>query len=129
MPTIRDALNRANANDVPARLRQLWDETNSVGFGDMLAALRPRNRTLSGLTSGTTHVHDQASIIFNVETPVGTNLLMISGGTPGAGEVSVDYDAATGVPTLEFNGAVTTYTVAESGPLPQNIAAQMAAAS
>lgn len=127
MPTRQDAIDRSNANDLPAMLRGLWDATNSLGFGALLAALRPRNRTLGSLTSGTTHVHDQASIIYNVESPVGTNLLMVSGGTAGAGEVSVDYDADTGVPTLEFNGAVTTYTVAESGALPQNIAAQMAA--
>lgn len=125
MPTRQDELDRANANSLPAQLRGLWDGTNSLGFGAILAALRPRNRTRT-VASSTTQVHDQASIIYNVESPVGTNLLMVSGGTAGAGEVSVDYDADTGVPTLEFNGAVTTYTVAESGALPQNIATQMA---
>jgi hypothetical protein len=37
--------------------------------------------------------------------------------------VSVDYDATTGVPTLTFNGAVTTYTVMEIGPLPHSAGA------
>jgi len=127
MPTRQDALDRANPNDLPSQLSALQDKTNSLGLGAMLGALRPRNRTRGSLASSATQVHDQASIIYAVQTPVGTPLSQISGGSPGAGEVSVDYDATTGVPTLVFSGAVTTYTVHESGPLPQNLVTQLAA--
>lgn len=137
--TRKDKLDLGNANDLPIFLAGLRDpnattfanaadadpatDVATQGFGSMMRALGKPNpaRTRSGLTSGTSHVHDVASHILSVETPVGTPLAIISGGTPGAGEVSVDEDPVTGVPTLEFNGAVTTYTVREIGPLPQAV--------
>ena len=140
MPTRQDALDRANANDLPAQLRALNDPSatvenstsdggtaGSLGFGAMLAAMRPRNRARTGLTSQVAHVHDIAAVIYNVEDVAGTNLSMISGAAPGAGECRVEYDAATGVPTLTFNGALTAYIVMESGPLPQTLAANISA--
>jgi len=131
--TTQDRIDKCNIQTLPQDLQKLRDVAataagvrTTLGFGAMLAAMRPRNRTRSGLSSNATQVHDEAAIIYAVQTPVGTPLAMISGGSPGAGEVSVDYDATTGVPTLIFNGAVTTYTVHSSGPLPQSIAAVMA---
>lgn len=124
--TVQDKLDLANPNDTEAFLRKLYDKTKALGFGAMLAALRPRNRTLDSLTSADTHTHDECAMIFSVESPQGTPLAIISGGSPGAGEVSVDYDATTGVPVLEFNAAVTEYHISCSGPLPQTLAATMA---
>ena len=89
-------------------------------------AMRPRNRSRTGLTSSATQVHDAAELIASVETPVGTPLAIISGGSPGAGEVSVDYDAVTGVPTITFAGAVTEYHVTGLGGVPQALAATLA---
>jgi len=124
--TIETKLDKCNPNDVLAFMRKLNDPTTGVGFGGMLAAMRPRNRTRT-VASSTTQIHDVAAVIYSVESPVGTPLAIVSGGTAGAGECSVDYDAVTGVPTLEFAGAVTTYTVSSGGPLPQTLAANMAA--
>lgn len=123
--TVQDKLDLANPNDVEAFLRKLYDKTEGLGFGAMLAALRPRNRSFT-VTSNATQVHDVASLIVNVESTQGTNLSIITGGSPGAGEVSVDYDATTGVPTLTFNAAVTTYYTIELGPLPQTLSTVMA---
>lgn len=135
----KDKLDLANANDLPVMLASLRDANATTfanaadaapatdratqGFGSMMRALGKPNpaRTRSGLTSGTEHTHDVASHILSVESPVGTPLAIISGGSPGAGEVSVDEDPTTGVPTLEFAAAVTTYTVREIGPLPQAV--------
>lgn len=124
--TVQDKLDLANPNDLPAYLRKIYDKTEALGFGAMLAAMRPRNRSFTGLTSSATQVHDVASLIVNVESTQGTNLSIITGGSPGAGEVSVDYDDDTGVPTLTFNAAVTTYYTIELGALPQTLAATMA---
>lgn len=124
--TVQNILDLANQNNIAAFLRKLWDPTNSLGFGAMLAALRPRNRSRTSLTSSATQVHDVAALIVNVESTQGTNLSIITGGSPGAGEVSVDYNATTGVPTLTFNAAVTAYYTIEMGPLPQNLAEIMA---
>lgn len=124
--TVQDKLDLANPNDTNAFLRKLYDTTEGLGFGAMLAALRPRNRSRTSLTSSATQVHDVAALIVNVESTQGTNLSIITGGSPGAGEVSVDYDATTGVPTLTFNAAVTAYYTIELGALPQTLAATMA---
>ena len=124
MPTPKDQLNRANPTDLPANLSRLLD-TNGLGFGDMLAAMRPRFRIRTGLSSSATQVHDAAELLVSVEAVAGTPLAIITGGTPGAGEVSVDYDAVTGVPTIEFAGAVTTYRTTGMGALPQALDAAL----
>lgn len=124
--TVQDKLDLANINDLASYLRKLNDSTNSLGFGALLAAMRPRNRSRTSLTSSATQVHDVAALIVNVESTQGTNLSIITGGSPGAGEVSVDYDADTGVPTLTFNAAVTAYYTIELGPVPQTLAEVMA---
>ena len=127
MPTVKDSLNRANPNNLPADVSRIAKAAGeSLGFGDMLDAMRPRNRSRTGLTSSATQVHDVASQIMSVESPQGTPLAIISGGSPGAGEVSVDYNATTAVPTFTFAGAVTEYHTTEGGPLPQTLAATLA---
>ena len=141
--TRKDKLDKGNANNLPSMVAALRDpnattfapaaDANAAtdqatqGFGSMMRALGKPSpaRTRTGLTSGVSHAHDVSSHILSVESPVGTPLAIISGGTPGAGEVSVDEDATTGVPTLEFAGAVTTYTVRELGPLPQAVGTVM----
>lgn len=123
--TIQTKLDRANPNDLPGRLRQLYDATNSLGFGALLAAMRPRNRSRTGLTSAAAQTHDVAAAIYSVESPQGTPLSIVTN-APGAGEVQIAYSATTGVPTLTFNAAVTEYHTTEGGPLPQNLAGQMA---
>lgn len=120
MASVEKTLDKAQPHSLADMLRKLR------GFGQMLAAMRPRNRSRTGLTSQATHVHDVAAQIWSVESPQGTPLSIISGGSPGASEVSVDYDADTGVPTLVFNGSVTEYHTTESGSLPQGLAAAMA---
>ena len=126
--TVKDALNVANPADLPARLYQLYDRSNNVGFGDMLDALRPRApRQRTSLASNATQVHDVASWLVDVFVTAGTPLVKVYGAAAGAGEVRVEYDATTGVPTLTFgDGAVTDYWVVEMGPMPQGIAAAMA---
>lgn len=124
--TVQDKLDLANINDLASYLRKLNDSTNSLGFGALLAAMRPRNRSRTGLTSNATQEHDVAALIVNVENVQGTNLSIVTGAAPGAGEVRVEYDADTGVPTLTFNGAVTEYYTIELGPVPQTLAEVMA---
>lgn len=126
LTTVRNSLNTANPSNVADGMRRLYDATHDLGVADLFAAMRPRNRSRSGLTSLDTHVHDEAAAILSVESPQGTPLAIISGGSPGAGEVSVDYDATTGVPTLEFNGAVTEYHTTQLGPVPQGMDAALA---
>lgn len=126
--TVKDKLNQSNPNDVPAWQRKLFDTTESLGYGDMLAALRIRPaRARTGLTSSATQVHDVAPCgLYAVYITAGTPLAMIAGAAPGAGEVRVEFDATTGVPTFTFAGATDTYTVIEGGPLPQNTSTVMA---
>ncbi len=114
--TVQDLLNRANITDFAAYAK-------NINLGDIIAGLVPQPRTLT-VTSGTTHVHDVAAALLFVQTPVGTNLAQITAGSPGAGEVSVDYDTE-GVPTLIFAGAVTTYTVVEQ-TLPAGLTTELA---
>lgn len=142
MPTVKDALDRANPNDLPNQLARLRDKNATgenliadadavadratQGLGALLASLRPRTRTRTGLTSLAAHVHDVASTLTAVQAVAGTPLAIISGAAPGAGEVRIEYDAVTGVPTITFAAATTTYLTHETGPLPQNLAAVMA---
>lgn len=139
--TVQDRLDKANPNDLAANLQRLRDPnasevindadapgpTATKGFGAIVAALtRPRIRTRATLTSQAAHVHDIACVVYSVESPAGTPLAIVSDGSPAAGQVNLEYDANTGIPTLTFAAAVTTYTIHESGPLPQNVAAVMA---
>ena len=126
--TVRDSLNNANPADTHARCRQLYDRTNDLGFGDILNALGGRVYTRSGLTSSATQVHDQApAYIEQVYVTAGTPLVMVNGAAAGAGEVRVEYDTTTRIPTFTFgDGAVTGYSVVGGGPLPQGIVAAMA---
>lgn len=126
--TVQEALDLANPTDLPARLRQLFDSNEELGFGALLGALRmrpPRART--GLTNQASHVHDEAPAgIYAVYVTAGTPLAIIAGAAPGAGEVRMEIDADTGVPTFTFAAATTEYTVISGGPLPQNLAARLA---
>lgn len=115
--TVQELVNRANITDFAAYAKKL-------NLGDIIAGLVPKPRTLSGLASNATQVHDVAAALLFVQTPVGTNLAQITAGSPGAGEVSVDYDAE-GIPTLIFAAAVTTYTVVEQ-TLPANLTTELA---
>lgn len=126
--TVKDALNIANPVDLPARLYQLWDPTNELGFGDMLDAFGSRVYTRSGLSSAASHIHDQApAFIEQVYVTAGTPLIMVNGAAAGAGEVRVEYNTTTRVPTFTFgDGAVTGYTVVGGGPIPQGLVTAMA---
>lgn len=124
--TVKDALNRANPNDLAANLRRLWSDTNSTGFGDLLDGFRPRLVARTGLTSAAAHVHNSAALIASVNSTAGTPLAIVHGDPPDAGEVRIEYDATTGVPTLTFAAAVTAYTVSQIGPFPQNLSAALA---
>lgn len=114
--TVQELLNRANITDFAAYAKL-------ISLGDIIAGLIPAARTRT-VTSGATQIHDVAASLTNVESPVGTNLSMITAGSPGAGEVSVDYDTE-GIPTLIFAAAVTTYTVTEQ-TLPAGLATALA---
>lgn len=126
--TVQEALDLANPTDVPARLRQLYDGTNSLGFGAMLGALRMRPaRQRTSLTNQAEHVHDEAPCgVYSVFITAGTPLSIIQGAAPGAGEVQMEIDADTGVPTFTFAAATTSYWIISGGPLPQNTAARLA---
>lgn len=124
--TIQNKIDKANPNDLAARLRQLYDVDRDLGFGALLAALRPRNRSRTGLANSATQVHDRAATIITVETPIGTPLAIVTDGTPAAGQVNIAYNATTGIPTLTFNAAVTEYHTTEQGPLPQTLVATLA---
>lgn len=124
--TIQNKLDKANPNDLGARLRQLYDADRNLGFGAMLGAMRPRNRSRTGLANNATQVHDVAAAILTVETPIGTPLAIVTDGTPAAGQVSIAYNATTGVPTLIFAAAVTEYHTTEMGALPQTLVTALA---
>jgi hypothetical protein len=126
--TVKQALNIANPVDLPARLYQLYDATNELGFGDIVDAMRPRGPRTRTVTSSATQIHDVAAWIVDVYITAGTPLAKVYGAAPGAGEVQITYSATTGVPTFVFAGATTEYSVVEMGPLPQTIAATMARA-
>jgi hypothetical protein len=131
MSDVETHLNRANPNHMPAnlgRLRGVNATDDSTGFGTMLAAMTlrpPRERT--GLANQVEHVHDEAPLgLYAVFVVAGTPLAIVSGAAPGAGEVRVEVDAATGIPTFTFAAATTSYFVLSGGPLPQDIQAVMA---
>jgi hypothetical protein len=130
LTTVRNSLNDANPNNAWDHLRRFYDRTNDLGIADLLAAIVPRNRALSGLTSSATQVHDVACIVYGIQATAGTALTMVFGAAAGAGEVRVEYSATTGVPTFTFgDGALTAYSLMCSGPLPQGILAAVALAT
>lgn len=126
--TVQDALNLANPNDMPARMRQLYDADNDLGLGALLGALRIRPaRQRTGLTNQVSHVHDEApASIVAVFVTAGTPLAIVQGSAPDAGEVRVEFDTDTGVPTFTFAAATTAYWIISGGPLPQNLKARLA---
>ena len=102
-----DVLNQCN-------LETLIHNLKEIGFGNINAAVSapPVLNARSALASDTTQEHDTTSTILAVSTG-GTGLNMVPAGVaPAATEVAVSYDAA-GVATLEFNSAVTEYSVQE----------------
>lgn len=121
--TVKDKLNLANPNNLEAFLRKLFDPSSEYGFGDLLNALGGRVFTRSGLTSAASHVHPHApAYIEQVYVTAGTPLVMVNGAAAGAGEVRVEYNATTRIPTFTFgDGAVTGYTVVGGGPIPSNL--------
>lgn len=121
--TVKDKLNLANPNNLDAFLHKLYQASTGYGFGDILDAARPRPpRTRSSLTSSASQVHDVASTIVDIYVTAGTPLIKVYGAAAGAGEVRVEYNATTGIPTFTFgDGAVTEYSVVEIGPFPSNL--------
>lgn len=125
--TVKTQLNQGQQHTLPDNLRRLHKTDGTYGFGDMVDALRPRPpRVRSSLTNQASHVHDVACWVVDVYVTAGTPLAKVYGAAPDAGEVRIEYDATTGVPTFTFNAATTTYAVVEMGPLPTTIAAVMA---
>jgi len=126
--TNRQAINAAGSNDIVSRMADLYQSTTDRGFADLLNAhgLRPaRERT--GLANQVAHVHDEApSFILAVYVAPGTPLAIVSGAAPAAGQVRVEVDADTRVPTFTFAAATTSYWVLGGGPIPQNLTANMA---
>lgn len=104
MSTVQEALDLANPNSIADMFRK-------VSIGSVLAGLIPRAISRTGLASNTVQVEPEAGEIKSVESPAGTNLIIVgAGATPGVGEVAVAYDA-NGVATLTFQAAVTAYDV------------------
>lgn len=104
-------IDNADPNTAPNALAQLRD-TDGNGHGFFLRSFVPGLLERSGLASLATHIETSPGTIFAVTDTAGTaKLTLIIGGTAGAGEVLVVYDAG-GVPTLTFgDGAVTGYKV------------------
>lgn len=127
--TNRDAINNAGVNELPQRLGDLLQTSTDLGFADLLNAFGLREaREITGLTSGTEHEHDEApAFITAVYITPGTPLAIISGAAPGAGEVRIEVDPDTRIPTFTFNGATTSYWILGGGPIPTNLTAKMAA--
>jgi hypothetical protein len=126
--TNRDAINQAGVNELPQRLGDLYQVGTDLGFADLLNAMGLREaRERTGLTNQVSHVHDEApAFITAVYVTAGTPLDIISGAAPGAGEVLIEVDADTRVPTFTFNAATTSYFVLGGGPIPTNLTAKMA---
>lgn len=104
MATVQAALNTANPNDIANRLDQ-------VDIGTIIAGLIPSERTLTGLASSATHIHDIPGLIVGVALAAVPKAIVLSADTAGAGEVKVTYDTD-GLATLVFgDGANTAYTV------------------
>lgn len=118
MSTVQQALDTANPNDIAVRLRQ-------VTTGALIAGMIPSERTLSGLASSATHVHDIPGVIHQVALAAAQKNIVTSADTPGVGEVGVTYDT-NGVATLLFgDGANTAYTVIAT-QLPVGLGATLA---
>jgi len=118
MATVQDRLNTASPGDLPDRFRQLT-------LGDLIAGLIPSERTLSGLTSSATHIHDIPGLIVGVALGAVPKAIVLSADTAGAGEVKVTYDSD-GLATLVFgDGANTAYTVVAT-QLPAGLGATLA---
>lgn len=113
MPTHQQILTSgASANDLGVALGNLQESDTSYGFGDLIAEFAPRWKLRENLTSQTAHVEERPGLIRAVLNGAGnTELTVKHVGAAGAGEVVITYDATTGVPTLTFNAAVTTYRV------------------
>jgi hypothetical protein len=106
MATVQERLNTGSPSDIADALR-------FISFGDLLAGLTPVEATET-VASGTVHVIPTSGQVQTMST-AGTALVIVdSTVTPGAGEVSIAYDA-NGVPTATFQAAVTTYTYTQTG--------------
>lgn len=113
MSSVKEALDIANPNNVADNLR-------AVTLGTLIEGLIPRTEARTGLASSATQVESEAGPIHAVESPAGTNLVIVgSGVTPAAGQVAIAYNAQ-GIATLTFNAAVTAYTVVKQ-VLPANL--------
>lgn len=106
--TVQERLNIGSPSDIADRMRQL-------PVGDVFASLIPAERTLTGLASSATQVHDVAGAILQVAVGADQKVIVTSADTPAAGEVGVSYDSD-GVATLLFgDGVQTGYTVIAMG--------------
>lgn len=102
----QDALNLAR----PQILPDLWRQ---IGLGDLLAGMLPRTVARTGLTSSATQTELTAGAILSVDDGSAGPLAIVTSGSPGAGEVKVEYSSA-GIATLTFSGAVTAYSVTKT---------------
>ena len=109
-PTVAERLVLSNPVDT-------FDCLRKVKISEILAGLRPRLVTLTGLTSAaaqvmvdTDGVTELPGLIASVNTSAPANLVIIHSGAVGAGEVLVEYDAE-GLATLTFEAAVTAFSV------------------
>jgi hypothetical protein len=109
-PTVAERLALTLPTDLADCLRK-------VKIADIIAGLRPRTVTLTGLTSAAAQVMvdedgetELPGLIASVNTSAPANLVIIHSGAVGAGEVKVEYDAE-GLATLTFEAAVTAFSV------------------
>lgn len=108
-PTVAERLALTNPVDT-------FDCLRKVKIADVLAGLRPRTVTLTGLTSAAAQVMvdedgvELPGLIASVNTSAPANLVIIHSGAVGAGEVLIEYDAE-GLATLTFEAAVTAFSV------------------
>lgn len=108
MTTVQTALDRANPNELATALQAF--QLGTVLRSTFLPVLTAR----TGIASSATQVHTVAGPILAVSDDAGTTALTVVTGTAGAGEVTVTYNATTGVATLVFgSGAVTGYQVTQ----------------
>lgn len=103
--TKKDALNDANVTTLPTLFRE-------SAIGSIIAGLIPSEITRTGLTSGTTHVHNSRGLIVSVASGTTAQTIVTSNVTLASNQVKITYDA-NGLPTLVFNAATTAYTVVE----------------
>jgi len=89
------------------------DAMQRLKMGDVMEGLIPKQRERTGLVAAATQVEPEPGFVQLVELPAGPTTLTIVGPdtVPGAGEVSISYDAQ-GVATLTFgDGPQTDYNV------------------